>query len=222
MKHIAPYDKANTRKHLKVSLQEAVEACKVVRRRASHILLQSAHRRRWDYEAYELAALYPPPQSMLLVLIHFGGWVNPSAIVPLEMLDKLKKKKSNELKEIRTRDLPACTIVHQPTTLLQTHHIKYSFVYLRRNLTYARSEYIYTQRWVACENAIALLDMALKRSRYSSFGFETAIKWFEVNFDSSPLPPIKYKTQLNTTGIPRGCCHTENVDLLVLWAARHI
>jgi hypothetical protein len=39
----------------------------------------------------------------------------PQAIVRLEGLGQLKK--SNEFIGIRTRDLPACSIVSQPTTL---------------------------------------------------------------------------------------------------------
>jgi hypothetical protein len=43
------------------------------------------------------------------------GWVDPSAIVRLEGLGKLKK--SNDLIGNRTRDLPACSILPQTTTL---------------------------------------------------------------------------------------------------------
>jgi hypothetical protein len=42
----------------------------------------------------------------------------------LEGLGQLKK--SNDLIEIRTRDLPACSIVPQPTTLLCASPGKYS------------------------------------------------------------------------------------------------
>jgi hypothetical protein len=46
--------------------------------------------------------------------------------VRLEELGQLKKKKPNDLIGTRTRDLPACSIVPQPTTLL---HINMSTFY---------------------------------------------------------------------------------------------
>jgi hypothetical protein len=89
-----------------------VKAHRVVRRRGSHIFSrQSAHRWLWG-QPYAPAALYPP--GRFLVLISLRSWVYPKAIVWLEGLGQLKKI---HLIGTRTRDLPACSIVPQPTTL---------------------------------------------------------------------------------------------------------
>jgi hypothetical protein len=57
------------------------------------------------------AVIYPP--GRFLVLISVKGWVDPRAIVRLEGLGQLKK--SNDFIGIRIRDLPACSIVPQPS-----------------------------------------------------------------------------------------------------------
>jgi hypothetical protein len=74
---------------------------------------QSAHRWRWGCQLYAPAALYPP--GRFLVLISARGWVDPRTKMWLEGLGELKI--SNELIRNRSRDLPACNIVRQPTTL---------------------------------------------------------------------------------------------------------
>jgi hypothetical protein len=45
------------------------------------------------------------------------GWVNSRATVQLEQLGKLEKK-FNDLNRNQAHDLSACSIAHQPTTLL--------------------------------------------------------------------------------------------------------
>jgi hypothetical protein len=53
---------------------------------------------------------------MFLVLISVRGLVDPIAIVRLERLGQLKN--SNDIGN-PTREIPACSIVLQPTTLLR-------------------------------------------------------------------------------------------------------
>jgi hypothetical protein len=66
------------------------------------------------------ATLYPP--GRFLVLISVRGWIDSRAIVWLEVLGKLKKI---HLIGTQTRELPACSIVPEPATLLHApsvHH----------------------------------------------------------------------------------------------------
>jgi hypothetical protein len=85
-----------------------VKAHRVVRRRGPNIFSrQSAHRRRWGCQPYAPAALYPPGRSWYSFLLE------AESVPGLERLGKLNK--SNDLIGNRTRDLPACSIVPQPT-----------------------------------------------------------------------------------------------------------
>jgi hypothetical protein len=89
-----------------------VEALRVARGWGSHIVRHSAERWRQGCQALRAGRFLPP--GKFLVLISVRGWVDPRAIVRLEGLGKLKKSTSSG---IRTGDLPACSIVPQPTTL---------------------------------------------------------------------------------------------------------
>jgi hypothetical protein len=55
-----------------------------------------------------------PLPGRFLVVISVGGYAKPGAIVQLEGLGKLKKKKKSDLIGNRTRDLPACNIAPRP------------------------------------------------------------------------------------------------------------
>jgi hypothetical protein len=83
------------------------------------LLLVEAHRWRLDCQPYVKAALYPK----MIPGTQFCSRVRRTrAIVRLEGLGKLKKLK--DLIGTRTRDLPTCSIVPQPSTLPQLWQYK--------------------------------------------------------------------------------------------------
>jgi hypothetical protein len=89
---------------------QAVEALRVARGWGFHIFWHSANRWRQGCQPYAPDAFYPEEVSWYSFLLR--GWVDPRAIVRLEGLGKLKKS-------ISSGDLPACSIVPQPTMLLR-------------------------------------------------------------------------------------------------------
>ena len=77
----------------------------------SHISRQSAHEGDKVVNPTHRPPL-TPPQEIFLVLLPVRAWVNPRAIVRPE---GLSLKHSNYTIGNRTRDLPACSAVRQPT-----------------------------------------------------------------------------------------------------------
>jgi hypothetical protein len=93
-----------------------VEAHRVVRRRGSHIFFRHGSQMVVRLSALRAGRPLPP---MNIPGTHFCSRLSePRATVRLGEFSKLKKKKIH-LIGTRTRDLPTCTIVPQPTSLLR-------------------------------------------------------------------------------------------------------
>jgi hypothetical protein len=97
----------------KVIPVQAVEALRVARGWGSCIFRHSAHRWQQGCQPYVPVTFYPQEDSWYSFPLE-AGWVYPRAIMRLEVLGKLKKSTSSGS---RTGDLPACSIVPQPTVL---------------------------------------------------------------------------------------------------------
>jgi hypothetical protein len=91
---------------------QAVETLRVVRGWGSHIYRHFSSQMAARLSTLHASRFLLP--GRFLVLNSVRGWVDPRAIVCLEGLGKLKKSTSSWN---RTGDLPACSIVPQPTTL---------------------------------------------------------------------------------------------------------
>jgi hypothetical protein len=91
-----------------------VEAHRVLRRRGSHIFLDNQIMDcGWGCQPRVPAVLYPT--GRILVLIFVRGSVDPQGHSVAGRIRSIEK--SNDLIGIWTQDLPACSIVPQPTML---------------------------------------------------------------------------------------------------------
>jgi hypothetical protein len=97
---------------LKFFLHRPWRPFRIARNWGSHIYKHSAHRWRQGCQPYAPAAIYPQEDSWYLFLLR--SWVDPRTVVQLEELGKVKQSTSSGS---RTGDLPAFSIVPQPTTL---------------------------------------------------------------------------------------------------------
>jgi hypothetical protein len=116
---------------------------------------QSAHRWRWGCQPYALAALYPQKESSYLFLLEAG---------------RIKSiEKSNDLIGNRTRDLPACSIVPQLTTLPRAPR-----VLSHRNLKY-RSEAVFFRKDLVFET-FETSQMQLRFCEYAGCRIRTMVE----------------------------------------------
>jgi hypothetical protein len=98
---------------------------RVVRRRGSHIFYTIAP-----------AALYPHEDSRYSFLLEAESTPGHSAAGEIRSIEK-----SNDLIGNRTRDLPACGIVPQPTTLPRAPHVIYMDCIILQNIYWVATDY---------------------------------------------------------------------------------
>jgi hypothetical protein len=95
-------------KAIPVTSHEGPQGCETSR--LQHFL----HSRLPDGGEVSLTCRHPLPPGRFLVLISVRGWVDPRA----SAAGRIRSiEKSNDLIGNRTRDLPACSVVPQPSTL---------------------------------------------------------------------------------------------------------
>jgi hypothetical protein len=96
-----------------LSMQHTMEAHRVVRRRGSHIFFRQSFTD--GGEVVSLTHRQPFIPGRFLVLISVRGYVDPQSHGAAGRIRPIEK--SNDLIGNRNCELPACSIVPQPTTL---------------------------------------------------------------------------------------------------------
>jgi hypothetical protein len=130
-----------------------------------------------------LRAGHPLPPGRFLVLISVRGWVDPRVIVRLEPLGQLKKI---HLIETRTRDLPACSTVPQPTMLSRAPMNWHSF------MNFTNFHIIWQSNWdqMSCRTLSYSINRAdtLKHITVSSLEVHTTLHPFSLSPLLLPFP----------------------------------